>query len=58
MISADPGAEALALIGLDGEVPDSIVDVIRSVPAVIEARLVRLPTSSAGPSQRALPLST
>ena len=47
---AAPGAqneerapEALALIGLDGAVPDSILQAIRGIAAVIEARIVRLP---------------
>jgi D-3-phosphoglycerate dehydrogenase len=35
--------EALALIGLDGAVPDSILQSIRGIAAVIEARIVRLP---------------
>ncbi|MCL4523213.1 MAG: phosphoglycerate dehydrogenase, partial [Acidobacteria bacterium] len=34
--------EALALIGLDGDVQDSVVEPIRKIAAVIEARLVRL----------------
>jgi D-3-phosphoglycerate dehydrogenase len=37
------GAEALALVRLDGEVPDTVVAPIRGIPAVLEARLVRLP---------------
>jgi D-3-phosphoglycerate dehydrogenase / 2-oxoglutarate reductase len=37
------GAEALALVRLDGEVPDSVLGPIRAIPAVVEARLVRLP---------------
>ncbi len=37
------GAEALALVRLDGEVPDSVLEPIRGIPAVVEARLVRLP---------------
>ena len=41
--SALPGAEALALIRLDGEVPESILEPIRATLAVVEARLVRLP---------------
>jgi D-3-phosphoglycerate dehydrogenase len=45
--SADPGAEALALVRLDGEVPESIVDSIRSIAPVIEARLVRLTPAGA-----------
>jgi D-3-phosphoglycerate dehydrogenase len=40
---AQPGAEAIALVRLDGEVPDSILQPVREIPAVIEARLVRLP---------------
>jgi D-3-phosphoglycerate dehydrogenase / 2-oxoglutarate reductase len=40
--SADPGAEALALVRLDGDVPATILDTIRAIPAVIEARLLRL----------------
>jgi len=34
--------EALALIGLDGDVPDGIVEAVRGIAAVIEARIVRL----------------
>ncbi|HEV8384914.1 MAG TPA: phosphoglycerate dehydrogenase [Candidatus Acidoferrales bacterium] len=34
--------EALALIGLDGDVPDSILQSIRGISAVSEARLIRL----------------
>jgi D-3-phosphoglycerate dehydrogenase len=45
--SAERGAEALALVRLDGEVPASILESIRAIPAVIEARLLRLPESSA-----------
>ena len=37
------GAEAVALVRLDGDVPESIVEPIRGVAAVTEARLVRLP---------------
>ena len=37
------GAEALALVRLDGEVPDSIVQPIRGIAAMTEVRLVRLP---------------
>ena len=37
------GAEAVALVRLDGEVPDSIVLPIRSIEAITETRLVRLP---------------
>jgi D-3-phosphoglycerate dehydrogenase len=37
------GAEAIALVRLDGEVPESILQPVREISAVIEARLVRLP---------------
>ncbi|HMD32559.1 MAG TPA: hypothetical protein VKG84_11670, partial [Candidatus Acidoferrales bacterium] len=41
--AAVPGAEALALVRLDGEVSESIIGPIRAIAAVVEARLVRLP---------------
>jgi D-3-phosphoglycerate dehydrogenase len=41
--AAVPGAEALALVRLDGEVTESVLEPIRAIPAVVEARLVRLP---------------
>jgi len=37
------GAEAIALVRLDGDVPESIVEPIAGIDAVVEARLVRLP---------------
>jgi len=37
------GAEAIALVRLDGEVSDSILQPVRGISAVTEARLVRLP---------------
>ena len=51
------GAEAVALVRLDGEVPDSIVDTIRSIPAMTEVRLVRLPSTASEiiPAQTASP---
>jgi D-3-phosphoglycerate dehydrogenase / 2-oxoglutarate reductase len=39
------GGEALALVGLDGEISASIVQEIRAVPSVTDVRLVRLPTA-------------
>jgi D-3-phosphoglycerate dehydrogenase len=39
------GAEALALVRLDGEVPDSILEPVRRIEAVTAARLIRLPQS-------------
>ena len=56
--SAEHGAEALALVRLDGDVPETILDTIRAIPAVIEARLLRLPESSPAPAQATLPLAT
>ncbi|MCL6481020.1 MAG: phosphoglycerate dehydrogenase [Firmicutes bacterium] len=37
------GAEALAIVRLDGPVPEAILDPIRSIEAVVEARLIHLP---------------
>ena len=39
------GAEAIALVRLDGEVPEAILQPLRGIHAVTEARLVRLPPS-------------
>jgi D-3-phosphoglycerate dehydrogenase / 2-oxoglutarate reductase len=39
------GGEALALVGLDGEISASIVQEIRAVPSVTDVRLIRLPTA-------------
>jgi D-3-phosphoglycerate dehydrogenase / 2-oxoglutarate reductase len=39
------GSEALALVGLDGNVSASVVDEILGLPSVTEARLVRLPAA-------------
>ena len=40
------GAEAVALVRLDGQVDDSIVDAIRAIPAITDARLIRLPEAA------------
>jgi D-3-phosphoglycerate dehydrogenase / 2-oxoglutarate reductase len=40
---ANPGAEAIALVRLDGDVPESILEFVRKISAITEARLVRLP---------------
>jgi D-3-phosphoglycerate dehydrogenase len=37
------GAEALALLGLDGDIDASVVQKILAVPSVTDARLIRLP---------------
>ncbi|MGC2334085.1 MAG: NAD(P)-dependent oxidoreductase [Candidatus Acidiferrales bacterium] len=39
------GAEALALVGLDGNVSASVVQEVLGLPSVTEARLVRLPAA-------------
>ncbi|HVB87966.1 MAG TPA: phosphoglycerate dehydrogenase [Candidatus Dormibacteraeota bacterium] len=40
------GSEALALVGLDGKVDGNVVQRIRALPSVTEARLVQLPTAA------------
>jgi D-3-phosphoglycerate dehydrogenase len=40
---ATAGADAMALVRLDGDVPDSILQAVRGIAAITEARLVRLP---------------
>jgi hypothetical protein len=39
------GAEALAIMGLDGEISENITQLLRAIPEVTEARLIRLPRS-------------
>ncbi len=39
------GGEALALVGLDGNVDASVVQHIRALPSITDARLVRLPAA-------------
>jgi D-3-phosphoglycerate dehydrogenase len=41
------GAEALAIMGLDGEIAENIPQLLRSIPQVTEAKLVRLPRNQA-----------
>jgi D-3-phosphoglycerate dehydrogenase len=45
------GAEALAIIGLDGEVSEKILPLLRAIPQVTEARLIRLTRSKAASAQ-------
>jgi len=40
---ATPGADAMSLVRLDGDVPDSVLQAVRGIAAITEARLVRLP---------------
>jgi D-3-phosphoglycerate dehydrogenase len=40
--NAAAGAEAVSLVRLDGEVSSSILEPIRAIPAITEARLIRL----------------
>jgi D-3-phosphoglycerate dehydrogenase len=39
---ATRGAEAVSLVRVDGEVSASILDPIRAIPAITEAKLLRL----------------
>jgi len=48
------GADALALVVLDGEVPDGTLPLLRGIPNVIEARLIHLPAAGRLRSQRPL----
>jgi D-3-phosphoglycerate dehydrogenase / 2-oxoglutarate reductase len=48
------GADALALVGLDGAVPEGTLPLLRGLPNVIEARLIRLPAAGRLRSQRPL----
>jgi len=41
------GAEALAIVQLDGEVSEAVLPRLRSIPNVMEARIVRLPRATA-----------
>jgi len=43
------GADALALIGLDGEVSTALLDQLLAVPNVIQARVIRLPAMVLAP---------
>ncbi len=43
--SPSGGGEALALVGLDGDVREAVVQEIRSLPSVTDARLVHLPAT-------------
>jgi D-3-phosphoglycerate dehydrogenase len=43
------GADALALIGLDGAVSTTILDLLHAIPNVIQARIVRLPALAPAP---------
>ena len=47
------GAEALALVRLDGEVDPSILQQIRAIPSITEAKLVRLAETAKLNSQTA-----
>jgi len=40
------GAEALAVVGLDGSVSDSVLPLLRAIPNVLAARIIRLPASA------------
>jgi D-3-phosphoglycerate dehydrogenase len=46
------GAEAVALVRLDGKVDESIVQHILAIPSITEARLIRLPESTSARAAR------
>lgn len=48
------GADALALVGLDGAIPERTLSLLRALPNVIEARLIRLPAEGRLRSERPL----
>lgn len=48
---AGPGGEALAVVRLDGDVPNEVTQYIREIPAVLEARLIRLPAEGTVPAR-------
>lgn len=45
------GADAVALVRLDGDVSESILQNIRAIPSITEARLIRLPETAKAKSQ-------
>ena len=44
---ASLGAEALAIVQIDEPVSEGVLPLLRAIPDVLEARLVRLPTGAA-----------
>jgi D-3-phosphoglycerate dehydrogenase / 2-oxoglutarate reductase len=50
-IKPEQGADAIALVRLDGKVDDSAVAKIREIPSITDARLVRLPELAKAHSQ-------
>jgi D-3-phosphoglycerate dehydrogenase / 2-oxoglutarate reductase len=42
------GAEAVAMVRLDGAVSESVTEKIREIPSITEARLIRLPEAAKG----------
>ncbi len=45
------GADAVAMVRLDGNVDESVVQKIRAIPSITEARLIRLPETAKAVSQ-------
>ena len=39
------GAQAVAILRLDGDVDESVVNAVRAIPSITEARLIRLPVT-------------
>ncbi|MGC1171972.1 MAG: ACT domain-containing protein [Candidatus Acidiferrales bacterium] len=42
----EKGADALALVRLDGNVDGAVVQQIRAIPSITEAKLIRLPEAA------------
>jgi D-3-phosphoglycerate dehydrogenase len=40
------GADALALVGLDGQVSEKVLPLLKAIPNVIEAKIIRLPAGA------------
>jgi D-3-phosphoglycerate dehydrogenase len=47
------GADALAIMGLDGEISENVIQLMRAIPEVTEARLIRLPQNQAAAAHSA-----
>ena len=50
----EQGADAIALVRLDGKVDDGIIAKIREIPSITDARLVRLPETTKAQTESSL----
>ena len=53
-IKPEQGADAIALVRLDGKVDDSAVAKIREIPSITDARIVRLPEAAKAAHSKAV----